>query len=108
MRIENENEDNLMFLAVSEVYLKQDRLEEADDLFQSVYRINYHELPEKDQVLFLKVLYSWCKVINSEQSREIIRSLKIKEFNMKTLHYYILALRKKYLYPLILITWFFV
>lgn len=97
--------ENLMCVRMSELYLRKNNLIEADDMFQVAHQIDYNELEQEDKIHFLKVLWSWCKLINSEQSREIVRGLNINLKNISELHYYILILRKKIMYPLLPLTW---
>lgn len=99
------NED-LISLRMSVMYLEKDFLEEADDLFQPAHNIIYEELSKKDKGHFLKSLWLWCKTINSEQAREIVKNTKINKLNPTELHYYILTQRKKIMYPLLLLTYF--
>lgn len=99
------NED-LISLRVSCMYLEKNKLEEADDLFQSVHGIKYEDLSVEDKIHYLRSLWLWCKTINSEQAREIIKFTKINKLNPKEIHYYILTQRKKMMYPLLLLTYF--
>lgn len=105
--MKKEVNENLMCVRMSELYLLKGNLAEADDMFQLSHQIKYDELDQEDKIHFLKVLWTWCRIINSEQSREIVRGFNINLKNISELHYYILILRKKIMYPLLLITWFF-
>lgn len=101
--------EDLLMLRLSAMYLEGGYLYEADELF-SFHAANlcYAELSYKDKINYLKTLYIWVKNINSEQARYLINAAGVNKYNPKELHYYILALRKKLLYPLLLITWFYV
>lgn len=106
--MKKESEDLLM-LRLSAMYLDGGYLYEADELFHHHAKdVVYAWLTRKEKLNYLKSMYIWSKKMNSEQARHLVN---VSGPNLKSpfeLHYYILILRKKLLYPLLLITWFYV
>jgi hypothetical protein len=101
--------NSLLVLASSAVLLDLNRLADAADCFDSIENMNYDNLKtEQERLLYFKSLWSWAKKINSERSREMVRKIAVDIKQPALFHYYILILRKKKLYPLLAVTWFFI
>lgn len=101
--------EDLLMLRLSAMYLEGGYLFEADELFSfHASYVNYSQLSQKEKINYLKALYVWVKNINSEQARYLIGGAKVDKFNPKELHYYILALKKKMMYPLLILTWLYI
>lgn len=102
-----ENSDLLILLMVSVIYLKENRLSDAADLYDEGAFVRWEYLNKNEKIQCLKSLYVWAKLINSESAREKIRSFNIDKRRPAELHYYILSLKKTAMYPLLIFTWFF-
>ncbi len=101
--------EDLLMLRLSAMYLEGGYLYEADELFYHHAKdVEYGVLKAKEKLNYLKSMYIWSKKMNSEQARRLVNVSRPNLKNPFELHYYILILRKKMMYPLLLITWFYV
>lgn len=101
--------EDLLMLRLSAMYLEGGYLYEADELFYHHAKdVEYGVLKAKEKLNYLKAMYTWSSKINSEQARHLVGASSLSLKNPFELHYYILILRKKLLYPLLIFTWFFV
>ena len=102
----NENKERLIMMRTSVFYINYN-LTEAADLFDEACKIDISDLNKIERVQYLKAIYQWAKIINSEVARAEIEYIVDKR-KPAELHYYILGLKKWYLYPALILTWGFV
>lgn len=100
--------EDLLMLRLSAMYLEGGYPYEADELFNHHAKdVVYEWLTQKQKINYLKAMYTWTKLMDSEQARHLVWVASVKSKNPTELHYYILISKKKLLYPLLIITWFF-